>query len=245
MGDDRLLSHDETLELIERSHSGDGMATDTLVRRNTALVKSIVRRFLHRGVEYDDLYQIGCVGLVKAINNYDTAFKVRFSTYAVPMIMGEIKRFLRDDGMIKVSRSLKELAARVAAMQEKLCSQLGREVGISEIAQALGEDVCDVVMALESACSYTSIYEPAFGDDSDACIADQLSDGDEQEKHVVDSLLLKQLLSTLEPRERQLILLRFFQDKTQNETAKALGVSQVQISRLENKILKKLRDAAG
>lgn len=216
-----------------------------MVKRNIALVKSIIKKYLNRGVDYDDLFQIGCLGLVKAIKNYDPAYQVRFSTYAVPMIAGEVKRYLRDDGMVKVSRSLKELAIKVAAAQEKLNLRFGREAGIMEIAEETGADPGDIVMALEASRPHASIYDPVYGDDSDACVMDKLASDEDCESGIVNRILLKELLSQLDPRERQLIMMRYFMNKTQSDTAKELGVSQVQVSRLESKILKKLRDVAG
>ena len=229
------------LRLLE----GDESAQELLVKRNIALVKSIIKKYLNRGVDYDDLFQIGCLGLVKAIKNYDPAYQVRFSTYAVPMIAGEVKRYLRDDGMVKVSRSLKELAIKVAAAQEKLNLRFGREAGIMEIAEETGADPGDIVMALEASRPHASIYDPVYGDDSDACVMDKLASDEDCESGIVNRILLKELLSQLDPRERQLIMMRYFMNKTQSDTAKELGVSQVQVSRLESKILKKLRDVAG
>ncbi|HMM31801.1 MAG TPA: SigF/SigG family RNA polymerase sporulation sigma factor [Clostridia bacterium] len=244
MSESAPLSHDQTLELIAMAQMGDDAAQEALIVNNAALVKSIVKKFTNRGTEYDDLYQIGCLGLVKAIRNFDSAYNVRFSTYAVPMIAGEIKRFLRDDGMIKVSRSLKEVAARAAAAQERLARELGRDAGIAEIAKCIEEEVETVVMAMEAVRPHASIYEPAFGDDSDALLIDRVSGEDTEANDAINRVLLKELLHSLDPRERQIIMLRYFSDKTQGEIAKTLGVSQVQVSRLENRILLKLRERA-
>ena len=177
MNENAPLTNEETKELIRRAQEGDAGAQERLTLCNTALVKSIVKRYLNRQVEYDDLFQIGCMGLVKAIRNFDLSYDVRFSTYAVPMIAGEIKRFLRDDGMIKVSRSLKELAAQAAAAREKLSAERGRDVGVSEIAAELGVDAEEVAAALEAARPHMSIYEPAYGDNSDALMLDHVQDG--------------------------------------------------------------------
>ncbi|MBE5785751.1 MAG: sigma-70 family RNA polymerase sigma factor, partial [Clostridiales bacterium] len=197
-----------------------------------------------RHAEYEDLFQIGCMGLVKAIMHFDLAYDVRFSTYAVPMIAGEIKRFLRDDGMIKVSRSIKTLAAQAAAAQERLCAALGRDVGIAEIAAELHAEAEDVAAALEAARPHMSIYEPAYGEDSDALLLDRMEDGRDNIGITLNRVMLKELLSSLEPRERTLILLRYFSDKTQTEIAGVLGISQVQVSRLESRILQKMRSQA-
>jgi len=235
------LSHEETLALIALAQAGSEQAQERLVVCNTALVKSIVRRFLGKGCEYDDLFQIGCMGLVKAINNFDAGYGVRFSTYAVPMIAGEIKRFLRDDGIIKVSRSLRELAARAAAAREALLAQIGREPGILEIAGALGVEPEELTAALEAARPISSIYEPAYGADSDALLMDVVPAHEEELTGALDRVILKELLGELQPRDRTLIMMRYFLDKTQSETAKALGISQVQVSRLENKLLAAMR----
>jgi len=239
---ENLLSHKECLCLIEKAQSGDQEAKETLVVKNTALVKSIVKKFLGRGVEFDDLLQIGSLGLVKAIMGYDAKYGVQFSTYAVPMIAGEIKRFLRDDGIIKVSRSLREKSFEIFSTKEKLKKQLKREPTINEIAQELEMSPEDIVFAMDAVRSPVSIYEPAFDDDSSkTLLIDTMpSEGDEE---LIDKLLLKELISSLEPKERQLIMLRFYSDKTQVEIAKILGVSQVQVSRLITKTIDKLKKA--
>ncbi|MEL7601985.1 MAG: SigB/SigF/SigG family RNA polymerase sigma factor [Bacillota bacterium] len=244
MMDAAPLPHEEVLALIRRAQAGEEAAMEGLVKHNTALVKSIVKKYLGRGVEFDDLFQIGCLGLVKAIQNYDEQFNVRFSTYAVPMIAGEIKRFLRDDGMIKVSRSIKELATKAVAAQERLRRTLGGDPGILELAKEVDAEPEDIAVALEAVRPHVSLYEHVYDDGSDATLLDrmQMTDGAE-DTGVVDKILLKELLGQLEARERQLIVLRYFQDKTQSEIARLMGVSQVQISRLENRIISKLRDA--
>lgn len=245
MMDAAPLPHEEVLALIRCAQTGDDAAMDNLVRHNTALVKSIVKKYLGRGVEFDDLFQIGCLGLVKAIQNYDEQFNVRFSTYAVPMIAGEIKRFLRDDGMIKVSRSIKELATKAAAAQERLRRTLGGDPGILELAREVEADPEDIAVALEAVRPHVSLYEHVYDDGSDATLLDRMQQSESgEDTGVVDKILLKELLGQLEARERQLIVLRYFQDKTQSEIARLMGVSQVQISRLENRIICKLRDAS-
>lgn len=238
-----LLSHEQTLELIAHAQNGDEQAKETLIVRNEALVKSIVRGFLQRGVEYDDLMQIGTIGFLKAIYGYDESFGVRFSTYAVPMIAGDIKRFLRDDGIIKVSRSLKENAARIFRAKENLKKQLGCEPTVEEIGKVVDMSPEDIVFAMEAVCAPISIYEPVYDDvDSKTQIIDTVQVNETSE--VIDKIFLKQLIGTLSAKERKLIILRFFSDKTQSQIAEILGVSQVQVSRQLSKTLLKLRKAA-
>ena len=237
---------DETIALIEQSHQGGKEARDQLVKSNLGLVWSIVRRFDNRGHEMEDLFQIGSIGLMKAIDKFDTAFGVRFSTYAVPMITGEIKRFLRDDGMIKVSRSLKENAARIKGAEAQLMKELGREVTLKEISQVLGMAVEEIVMALEASVEVESIYRSVYqADGKETCLADRLPEKGDRNEELLDQMLLGQLLKSLEGMERELIMQRYFQDKTQAQVAAALGISQVQVSRLEKKILLRLRRLAG
>jgi len=240
MADKSLLSHDESLRLIKLAQAGDAKAQETLVLRNTALVKSIVKKFLNRGVEFDDLMQIGSLGLIKAIKGYDPSFNVRFSTYAVPMIAGEIKRFLRDDGIIKVSRSLREKSFEIFGVKEQLKLELKREPTIEELSQRLNMTPEDVVFAMEAVRSPVSIYEPAFDDEnSKTLLIDTMAEHDDNA--IIDTILLKEMIQKLSPKERQLIMLRFFSDKTQMEIAEILGVSQVQVSRLITKTLSKLK----
>ena len=242
MSDNMLLTHKECLKLISKAQKGDKEAKETLVIKNTALVKSIVKRFLNRGVEFDDLLQIGSLGLVKAIQGYDRRFKVQFSTYAVPMIAGEIKRFLRDDGIIKVSRSLREKSFEIFSTKERMKKLLKREPTINEIADELEMSAEDIVFAMDAVRSPVSIYEPAFDDEnSKTLLIDTMPCGSDEE--FIDKILLKELIGSLEPKERQLILLRYYSDKTQVEIAKILGVSQVQVSRLISKTIDKLKKA--
>ena len=217
-------------ELIFKAREGVREARDELVRKNTGLIWSIVRRFQNRGCETEDLFQIGSIGLLKAIEKFDTSFKVKFSTYAVPMIMGEIKRFLRDDGIIKVSRSLKEISNRARKVKDKLTRELDREPSINEMAQQLDISVEEMVMAMEAVHSPESLFN-TFGDDdggSNAMLIDRIDDTKaDTETDLVDRIALKQLIDTLGPRERQIIFLRYFQEKTQVQVAELLGISQV------------------
>lgn len=238
-----LLTHEETMRLIALAQHGDDSAREELVVRNMALVGSIVRGYLGRGAEYDDLMQIGSIGLIKAIDGYDAQFGVRFSTYAVPMISGEIKRFLRDDGIIKVSRSLKENALKIYRASESLKKSLGREPHISEIAEQTELDPEEIVHALEAVRSPISIYEPVYEDSGgNRLLLDTIAASGDDE--LIDKLLTGELISKLNDRERSIIYMRYFDDKTQSEIAKAIGVSQVQVSRLLNKALAKLRSIA-
>jgi len=244
MNDASRLTYERTMELIPLAKGGDVEAMDELVRCNMALVRSIVKKYVNRGVEYDDLYQIGSMGLVKAVMNFDPAYNVRFSTYAVPMIAGEIKRYLRDDGMIKVSRSLKELAGKAAAAQVVLSSRLGRDPGIQELAEYMGENPEEISMAMDASRPHISIYEPVYGDEGDALVMDKLTGSSDGDDDALDRIMLQQLMSILEPREQKIIMLRYFRDKTQSEIAASMGISQVQVSRLESRIMKKLRERA-
>lgn len=234
---------DNILALIGRAHQGDKRARDILTEKNMGLVHSIARRFQNRGVEMEDLVQIGSIGLLKAIDKFDTGYDVKFSTYAVPMITGEIKRFLRDDGMVKVSRSLKEEAARAYAVREELFLKTGREPALEEIAAELNIDREELVLAMESAVQIESLQKTIFqSDGSGISLEDKLPQEKNQQEEVLDRLLLEQMLGMLEPKERELIYLRFFMEKTQTCVAKKMGMSQVQVSRLEKKILSRLRE---
>lgn len=234
---------DDILALLGRAHQGDKEARDILTEKNMGLVHSIARRFQNRGVEMEDLVQIGSIGLLKAIDKFDTGYDVKFSTYAVPMITGEIKRFLRDDGMVKVSRSLKEEAARAYAVREELFLKTGREPALEEIAAELNIDREELVLAMESAVQIESLQKTIFqSDGSGISLEDKLPQEKNQQEEVLDRLLLEQMLGMLESKERELIYLRFFMEKTQTCVAKKMGMSQVQVSRLEKKILSRLRE---
>ena len=233
---------DHTLALIEQAHQGDKTAREMLVEENLGLVFTVVKRFLGRGCEMEDLIQIGSIGLLKAIDKFDLAFEVKFSTYAVPLIAGEIKRCLRDDGMIKVSRSLKEMAAQIYSTKDQMEKRLGREPMMEELEVELGLSGEEMMLALESCAEIESIYRPVYqGDGNAVLLMDKLVERENANEKVLNHMLLEQLLKLLEEQERQLIDLRYFRDKTQMETAKELGLTQVQVSRLEKKILKKMR----
>jgi len=237
-----LLSHEETLELILMAQEGDKDAKEKLVKHNIGLIKSVLRGFSNRGYDMEDLFQIGSIGLLKAIDRFDPSFDVKFSTYAVPMIAGEIKRFLRDDGMIKVSRSLKQTANRVKYAQESLSKILGREPTIQEISDELDIDKEDIVMALESSYKLDYLYDVIHQDDGNPLkVIDTISVNEDSEDELIDSIVLKEVLSHLKERDRQVIILRYFKDKTQVEVAELLGISQVQVSRIEKRIIEEIK----
>ena len=235
-------------ELIRRAQKGDKDAKERMISENLGLVHSIVKRFENRGCDREELFQTGCIGLIKAIEKFDLSLQLAFSTYAVPMIMGEIRRFLRDDGMVKVSRTLKENGYKISKARELLTNELGREQSLLEIEALteLGRE--EIVLAMEANREVESIYQPVAGSDGDEILlVDQLGSSgnpyEEPEKEaVINELVVEQLLATLEEKERQVIRLRYFENKTQCQVAEALGMSQVQISRLERKILLYLRE---
>ena len=234
---------DRTEELIRRSQDGDKAARETLIEENLGLIHHVVKRFLGRGVEAEDLFQIGAVGLVKAVDRFDLSFGVRFSTYAVPMIAGEIKRFLRDDSMIKVSRSLKELAVKAARLREQLLMDRGEEPGVDELARRLKVEPEELVQAMDSSIEVESLQKVICqGSSEGVSLMERVEQGHDEQEELLRRMLLEELLSSLEPRERRLIVLRFFYDRTQTQVAMELGMSQVQVSRLEKKILSALKE---
>ena len=234
---------EHTIALIRKSHDGGEEARAQLVEENVGLIWCVVRRFLGRGVESEDLFQIGCIGLLKAIDKFDFAFDVKFSTYAVPMISGEIQRFLRDDGIIKVSRSLKEMAYKAFLAREKLQEQFNREPTLDELADDMGVEKEELMMAMEASSEVESLYKPVYQKDgNEVPLLEKLEEKDCQEEKVLNRMLLSQLLDELGKEERQLIYLRYFSNKTQTEIGQELGISQVQVSRMEKKILKRMRD---
>lgn len=234
------LDDTEVKRLIALSQAGDTLARDTLVNCNIRLVWSVVQRFLNRGYEPEDLFQIGCIGLLKSVDKFDLSYDVKFSTYAVPMIIGEIQRFLRDDGTLKVSRSLKEQANKVRKTKDELSKTLGRLPTIKEIADELEITPEDVVLAQEANKPPASIHETVFENDGDPItLMDQIAD--DSEEAWFDKITLNEAINRLNKRERLIVYLRFFKDQTQSEVAERLGISQVQVSRLEKKIIQKIR----
>lgn len=235
-----MLEHQETMRLIKLAQNGDTEACETLVKENTPLLKSIVKRYLGKHVEYDDLFQIAGIGLVKAVMNFSTEYNVRFATYAVPMILGEIKRHMRDDGYVKVSRSTKTLASKINKYVDEYSKENSTEPTIEEIAQKFGVDVSEVAFAMEAVRMPVSLYDTVSDKDGKSTeLIDRIPT--EQDKEMAENLILRDMLSQLPERERKIVILRYFKDMTQSEIAEQMGVSQVQISRLENRIIEKLR----
>lgn len=236
------LSLEEVIEIIKKAQKGDKESENYIVTQNLGLVRSVVKRFINRGCEYDDLMQIGSIGLLKAIQKFDSSYNVKFSTYAIPMIIGEIKRFLRDDGMIKISRNLKEIAAKANVYKELIEKNSGREPTISELAAELDITKEDLIMAIDSQNAAQSLYDVIYQDDgTPVLLIDKIQLEESQDLGIIERMALKEVMSTLEPRERQIIVLRYFKEMTQCQVADVLGVSQVQISRIEKKILEKLK----
>lgn len=235
-----MLGEEETLDLIKKAQNGDEQAKETLITENSPLIKSVLRWFKDKGVENDDLYQLGCLGFLKAINNFKTEFNVKFSTYVVPMVVGEIKRFMRDDGAIKVSRAIKGLHLKINKFVDEFLMEHGRDATVNEIAEHFKISVQDVVMAMDSAKMPVSLYTPFDDGEEDGLTIIDRFDG-QQNEDFVDKFALKDIIDKLEERDRKIILMRYFHDKTQSEIAQRLGVSQVQVSRLENKILENIR----
>ncbi|WP_110953148.1 SigF/SigG family RNA polymerase sporulation sigma factor [Anaerosinus massiliensis] len=239
-----MLDDEELSIFITKAQEGDPTAKEYILKENINLVRSIVHRFLNRGYEWDDLFQIGCIGLIKAIDRFDKNFNVKFSTYAVPMIIGEIRRFMRDDNPIKVSRPLKDIAYKVHKTQEGLQGILGRDPTILEIADKIDLAPQEIVAALEAVQPIVSLYEPTINDRGDQLLLlDQIKSNDslENENNNLEKIALQEVLKNLPERERNVIILRFYKDKTQAEIAKLIGLSQVQVSRIEKQALKRIR----
>ena len=231
-----------TAALLNQAQQGDADAREQLLQENTGLIWSIVRRFYGRGTEPEDLYQLGCLGFLKAIDGYDAAYGTQFSTYAVPKIAGEIRRFLRDDGAIKVSRTIKEQATGLRALRNKLTLELGREPYLSEIAQASGLTVQEIAVIDTAMLPADSLQRPAG---EDGCSLEQLLPGEAIEEKIIESVALGDAISQLEPRQQAVIRMRYFRGMTQDKTAAVLGVSQVQVSRLERRALGRLKEILG
>ncbi len=237
-----MLSQEDTLNLITKAKNGDNEAKELLIKENSPLIKSLLKRYLNKGIEYDDLYQLGSLGFLKAIYNFSEEFNTKFSTYVVPMVIGEIKRFMRDDGAIKVSRAIKSQNIKINKYIEEFYKNEYRKPSFEEIAKHFNIDVSEVIFTMDSAKMPVSIYTPTDDNEQKNMFLLDKYATDESDD-MVDNIVLKNALKDLNERDKQIIILRFFRDKTQSEIAKILGVSQVQVSRLENKILEKMRES--
>ena len=231
-------NYEDNSKLIPLAKAGDEKAMNRVIEMNLPLVSSISKKFLNRGYDYEDIFQIGSIGIVKAIKNFDPSFNVKFSTYAVPMIIGEIKRFIRDDGIIKVSRNVKSLARKLHFDKEQLTKDLGRDPTIEEISKYSGVAKEDIVFAIESSTGLQYLYDTIHQDDgAPVLLIDKLSEKGVEDTEMIDRIALKEALRSLDTKSRQIIMLRYFKDKTQVQVAKLLGISQVQVSRIEKKVL--------
>ena len=234
---------ERTFELIRQSQAGEMQAKEQLMIIHSGLIWNVVRRFIGRGVELEDLYQIGAIGLIRAIDKFDFSYDVKFSTYAVPLISGEIKRFLRDDGMIKISRNLKENQWKIKRAMEQFAHEHGREATVEELSEILELEPEEIVLSMEAAVEIESMDQKVFrGDGKEISLKERIPDEKNEEEELLDKLFLEQLMERLDKRDKELIILRYFEDKTQSEVAKRVGISQVQVSRLEKKILRRMKE---
>ena len=237
-----LLKNAEMRELIAAAQSGDMAARDKLINGNLRLVLSVIQKFSGRGESMDDLFQVGCIGLIKAIDCFDLSQNVQFSTYGVPMISGELRRFLRDHGAVRVSRSVRDTAYRVLQGKERLTAELGREPDVEGIAKELGIKRSEVVFALDSICDPGSLYEPVYSDSGESvCVMDQIGDTKNTDEHWLEQIALKEAMARLSERERQILALRYSDGKTQMEVSSEIGISQAQGSRLEKNAIKSIK----
>lgn len=235
-----MLEQDIVLQLVREAQDGNEEAKTKLVEENSPLIKSVIRRYLGKGLEYDDLFQLGCLGFIKAIRNFKEDFGVKFSTYVVPMVMGEIKRFMRDDGAIKVSRAMKNLNIKINKYIENYFSEHKEKPSIENIANFFKVEEEDVVLAMDSAKMPVSLYAPLEDEDSNLFVIDRV-ENENYDDSFMNNMALKEIVNSLPPRERKIIVLRYFLDKTQSEIAKEFNISQVQVSRIENKVLSDLK----
>ena len=236
--------YENNINSIKRAQNGDKFEMDRLIRENNGLIWSIVKRFMNRGYEVEDLYQIGCMGFIKSIKRFDTNFEVKLSTYSVPYILGEIKRFIRDDGPIKVSRSIKELNVKINELKRHYLLKTGKEITIEQICKELKVEKEDIIIAMESTNAVESMDATANTENKDGkqmTVFEKISTGKNEEELITNKMVINQLINELKDREKEIILLRFFKEKTQTEVAKILGISQVQVSRLERKILNEMK----
>ncbi len=241
-----LLKNTEMRELIAVAQAGDSKARDKLINGNLRLVLSVIQKFSGRGESMDDLFQVGCIGLIKAIDCFDLSQNVQFSTYGVPMISGELRRFLRDHGAVRVSRSMRDTAYRVLQVKERLTAELGREPDVDDIAKELGLKRSEVGYALESICEPVSLYEPVYSDSGESvCVMDQIGDTKNTDEHWLEQIALDEAVSRLNEREKRILSLRFYMGKTQTEVAREIGISQAQVSRLEKNAIGRIKKELG
>ena len=241
-----VLKSAETRALLERARGGDKTAREELISGNLRLVLSVIQKFAGRGESMDDLFQVGCIGLIKAIDCFDLSQNVQFSTYGVPMISGELRRFLRDHGAVRVSRSMRDTAYRVLQVKERLTAELGREPDVDDIAKALGIKRSEVVFALDSICEPVSLYEPVYSDSGESvCVMDQIGDTKNTDEHWLEQIALDEAVSRLNEREKRILSLRFYMGKTQTEVAREIGISQAQVSRLEKNAIGRIKKELG
>lgn len=238
----KVLKNEETQELLRRTKQGDKSAREELIAGNLRLVLSVIQKFAGRGENIDDLFQVGCIGLIKAIDNFDIVQQVRFSTYGVPMIAGEIRRYLRDNGAVRVSRSMRDTAYKVLQCKEKLTGEKGREPTVDEIAQALGIKREEAVFALDAIVEPVSLYEPIYTDGGESlCVMDQVGDTHNTDENWLEQIALSEAITRLGKREKHILALRFYDGKTQMEVAAEVGISQAQVSRLEKNAINQIK----
>ena len=241
-----VLSEAEKSRLIKAARAGDRQARQEMVQGNLRLVLSVVQRFAGRGENMDDLFQVGCIGLIKAIDCFDLSQNVQFSTYGVPMISGELRRFLRDHGAVRVSRSVRDTAYRILQVKERLTAELGREPDVEVIAKELGIKRSEVVFALDSICDPVSLYEPVYSDSGESvCVMDQIGDTKNTDEHWLEQIALDEAVGRLSERERRILSLRFYLGRTQTEVAREIGISQAQVSRLEKNAMGRIKKELG
>ena len=238
----KVLKNEETIELLKRTKHGDQEAREALIAGNLRLVLSVIQKFSGRGEHVDDLFQVGCIGLIKAIDNFNTDLDVRFSTYGVPMIVGEIRRYLRDNSSVRVSRSMRDTAYKILQAKERFLAEHQREPSVEEVAKLLGVRREEVVFALDAIVDPVSLYEPVYSDGGDAiCIMDQVRDSKNTDENWLEHIALKDAISHLSQRERRILNLRFFEGRTQMEVSAEVGISQAQVSRLEKNAIRQIR----
>lgn len=238
----KVLSNEEKLELLKKAKAGDRQAREDLINGNLRLVLSVIQSFQNRGENPDDLFQVGCIGLIKAVDNFDMNLDVKFSTYAVPMILGEVRRYLRDNNMVRVSRSLRDLAYKALQAKEKLSVSLSREPTVEEIANEIGETTQNVTNALDAIVDPVSLYDPVYSDSGDSIyVLDQISDSTCTDENWLNNIAISEAIKKLGERERRILLLRFYSGKTQTEVSEEIGISQAQVSRLEKHALEKIK----